>query len=55
MAASCHHLGGVGIVAIAAAIYFIIQFLFKASLHDTHSGNGSAQESEEIGNQFALL
>ena len=50
-----HHLGGVGIVAVAAAVDLIFQFLLQLGLHDPHGGQGCAQEGEKVLNGVALL
>ena len=50
-----HHLGGVGIIAVTAAVNLVVQFFFQSCLHNSHGGNGCAKIGKQVGNLLALL
>lgn len=53
--AGVHHLGGVGVVAVAPAVDLVFQFFLQLGLHNPHGGYRSAQQREKILNGVALL
>ena len=50
-----HHLGNIGIVAIAAAIDLVVHFLFQFRFHNAHRRHMGTQKHQKIRDQIALL